>query len=45
MSYLFHDTARAARRLQVLADVFAPSSRAFMQDIVSRAPQLAVDLG
>jgi trans-aconitate 2-methyltransferase len=45
MSYLFQDTDRAARRLQVLADVFAPSSRAFMQDIVSRVPQLAVDLG
>jgi trans-aconitate 2-methyltransferase len=45
MSYLFQDTDRAARRLQVLADVFAPSSRAFMQDSVSRVPQLAVDLG
>jgi SAM-dependent methyltransferase len=45
MAYLFQDTARAARRLQVLADVFAPSSRAFMQDIVSSVPQLAVDLG
>ena len=45
MSYLFQDTDRAARRLQVLADVFAPSSRAFMQDIVSVVPQLAVDLG
>ena len=45
MSYLFQDTARAARRLQVLADVFTPSSRAFIQDIVSRTPQRAVDLG
>lgn len=45
MSYLFQDTDRAARRLQILADVFAPSSRAFMQDIVSIAPQLAVDVG
>ena len=45
MSYLFQDTDRAARRLQVLADVFAPSSRAFMQDIVSVVPQLAVDVG
>jgi trans-aconitate 2-methyltransferase len=45
MSYLFQDTDRAARRLQVLADVFAPSSRAFMQDSVSGVPQLAVDLG
>jgi trans-aconitate 2-methyltransferase len=45
MSYLFQDTGRAARRLQILAGVFAPSSRAFMQDIVGRVPQLAVDLG
>ncbi len=45
MSYLFQDTGRAALRLQILADVFAPSSRVFMQDIVSRVPQLAVDLG
>jgi trans-aconitate 2-methyltransferase len=45
MSYLFQDTDRAARRLQVLADVFAPSSCAFVQDSVSRVPQLAVDLG
>ena len=45
MSYLFQDTARAARRLQILADVFAPSSRAFLQNIVDRVPQLAVDLG
>jgi len=27
MFYLFLDTDRAARRLQILADVFAPSSR------------------
>jgi len=45
MSYLFQDTNRAAQRLQILADVFAPSSRAFLQDTVSTAPQLAVDLG
>ncbi len=45
MSYLFQDTARAARRLQILADVFAPSSRAFLQDMVSRVPQVALDLG
>src|SRR5215469_2006859 len=45
MPYLFQDTGRAARRLQVLADVFAPSSRAFLQDLVSVVPQVAVDLG
>jgi trans-aconitate 2-methyltransferase len=45
MSYLFQDTDRAAHRLRVLADVFAASSRTFMQDVVSTAPQLALDLG
>ncbi len=45
MSYLFKDTDRAARRLQVLADVFASSSRTFLQDSVSSVPELAVDLG
>jgi trans-aconitate 2-methyltransferase len=45
MSYLFQDTDRAAHRLRVLADVFTASSRTFMQDMVSTAPQLALDLG
>jgi SAM-dependent methyltransferase len=45
MSYLFKDTDRAAQRLQVLANVFAGSSRPFMQEVVSTVPQLAVDLG
>lgn len=45
MSYLFKDTDLAAQRLQVLADVYASSSRAFLQDTVNTAPQLAVDLG
>jgi trans-aconitate 2-methyltransferase len=45
MSYLFTDSDIAAQRLRVLADVFAVSSRAFMQDVVSVAPQVAVDLG
>jgi trans-aconitate 2-methyltransferase len=45
MSYLFKDTGLAARRLQILADVFAPASRAFLQDIVCTVPQVAVDLG
>lgn len=45
MSYLFKDSDKAAQRLRVLADVFATSSRAFMQDVVSTAPQVAVDLG
>jgi trans-aconitate 2-methyltransferase len=45
MSYLFKDTDRAAQRLRVLAEVFATSSRTFMQDVVSTGPQLAIDLG
>jgi ubiquinone/menaquinone biosynthesis C-methylase UbiE len=45
MTYLFKDTDIAAQRLQVLADVFAPASRAFMQDAVKTGLQVAVDLG
>jgi trans-aconitate 2-methyltransferase len=45
MSYLFKDTDLAAQRLLVLADVYAPSSRAFLQDAVNTVPQIAVDLG
>ncbi len=45
MSYLFRDTDLAARRLQVVADVYSPASRAFLQDIVINTPQIAVDLG
>ena len=45
MSYLFGDTDRAALRLQVLADVFAESTRAFLQDVVKMPPRLVLDLG
>ncbi|GCE31890.1 hypothetical protein KDA_73740 [Dictyobacter alpinus] len=45
MPYLFKDTTRAAQRLQVLAEVFATSSRAFLQDAVSTTPEVAIDLG
>ncbi|HLV97580.1 MAG TPA: class I SAM-dependent methyltransferase [Ktedonobacterales bacterium] len=45
MSYLFGDTDRAALRLKVLADVYAASSRAFLQEVVQTPPQLALDLG
>ncbi len=45
MAYLFKDTDRAAQRLRVLAEVFAPSSRTFMEDVVDTVPQIAVDLG
>lgn len=49
MPYLFRDTEIAARRLRVLADVYGPASRAFLQeqeqDIVINTPRIAVDLG
>jgi len=45
MPYLFKDTERAARRLQIVADVFAFSSRPFLQTVVGAAPEVAVDLG
>lgn len=45
MSYLFGDTDRAALRLRVLAEVYATSSRAFLQEVVQTTPQLALDLG
>lgn len=45
MTYLFSDTELAARRLQVLADVFAPASRAFLHDVLPAEPSFALDLG
>jgi trans-aconitate 2-methyltransferase len=45
MSYLFGDSDRAARRLRVLADVYAVSSRPFLQGMAETPPQLALDLG
>jgi trans-aconitate 2-methyltransferase len=45
MPYLFADSDMAVHRLRVLADVFAVSSRAFLQNVVSTTPQIAIDLG
>lgn len=45
MKYLFGDSDIAARRLEVLAEVFAEPTRAFLVDAVSGAPGLVVDLG
>lgn len=45
MPYLFKDTEMAARRLHLVAEVFAPSSRTFLQQVVERAPEVAFDLG
>lgn len=43
--YLFGDTEIAAARLDVVAEVFADTSRAFLRETVTSAPALAVDLG
>lgn len=43
--YAFGDTDLAARRLKVLADAFAASSRAFLTGAADVRPQLAADLG
>lgn len=43
--YLFGDTDLAAHRLEVLAEVFAASSRAFVSESAVRCERLAVDLG
>lgn len=45
MQYLFGDTDLAAQRLKLLADVFADSTRPFLQEISLEKPQLVVDLG
>ena len=44
-SYTFGDTDLAARRLSLVAETFAESSRAFMRESVNARPQLAADLG
>jgi trans-aconitate 2-methyltransferase len=45
MAYLFGDTDLATRRLEVLAEVYAASTGAFLRHSVSAPPRLAVDLG
>lgn len=45
MSYLFGETDIAARRLKVLAEVYAVSTRAFLLGQVPTRPRAAVDLG
>ena len=44
-TYTFGDTDLAARRLSLVAETFAESSRAFMHESVNARPQLAADLG
>jgi len=47
--YAFGDSALAARRLALLAEVFEPTSRSFLAHVGAQLagppPQLAVDLG
>ena len=45
ISYLFGDSDEAKRRLELVAEVYAGSSRALLRDAVSFHPKLAVDLG
>jgi len=45
MAYLFGDSRAAADRLELLAEMFGPCSRAFLQRSVPTCPDLAVDLG
>ena len=43
--YAFGDSALAARRLGLLADLFEPASRPFLARFADRRLELAVDLG
>lgn len=44
-TYLFGDSELAARRLQLLAEVFAPSTRAFLERLTLAAPKHIIDVG
>ena len=45
MTYAFGDTDLAARRLALLAETFADSSRTFMREAAGNRPSKAADLG
>ena len=45
MRYTFGDDAVAVRRLQLVADAYEPTSRAFLTEHAARRPDVAVDLG
>ena len=45
MKYLFADTDLAAHRLELLANVFAESSKPFLKEANIASANLAVDLG
>jgi trans-aconitate 2-methyltransferase len=44
-AYQYGDTAVAAARLRLLAEVFAPSTRQFLESLVALAPRTILDLG
>lgn len=44
-TYSFGDSDLAARRLQLLAEVFAPSTREFLTQLVGQRPRNVLDLG
>lgn len=44
-AYAFGDSELAARRLDLVAEVFAPTSRAFLAEVIGFCPRLALDLG
>jgi SAM-dependent methyltransferase len=43
--YTFGDTPLAVERLRLVAEVFAPSSHAFLAETVMRPPEVALDIG
>ncbi len=45
VKYLFGDSHTAARRLDVLARTFEPSTRSFLEETGTQEPNLALDLG
>lgn len=44
-SYTFGDTEPAAARLELLSEIFAESTEAFLREVTVEPPRLAVDLG
>lgn len=45
VAYTFGESDLAARRLELVAEVFAPVSRAFLAEAVNFRPRIALDLG
>jgi trans-aconitate 2-methyltransferase len=43
--YTYGDSALAAERLGLVARMFEPTTRSFLEAVIGRSPALAVDLG